>query len=769
MAEKILQTRILNKIDTLANWQNSTLKIKQGEICLATVAASAGTGLTEPVVMAKIGTAEEKTFAELPWSFYAKASDVIEAAKSEAGLTAFVNNVINGAALTSNEAFAALVERVETAEGEIDTLQSEMDAVEKKAADNEAAIGVLNGDASTAGSVAKAIADALAAYSTTEQMNTAINTAKEAAIKHADDLDKAMDERVDVLEAAIAADGAVDTKIKNAIDALDVTDTAVAGKYVSAVNEVDGKVVITRADLPDYTETYAAKVHGHEIADVNGLADAIVDAKKAGTDAATALETYKGTNDEAVQKNADDIAAIKDGATVDSFADVEAELAKKVDKVEGKSLIADTEIARLAAMSDGANKVEASTTNGNIKIDGVETVVYTHPTHAIADITGLQDALDGKQAAGDYAAEVHTHVKADITDFAHTHVASEITDLDATIKGYDYATKTELGDVDAKFANYKTAEDQKAIDDEQDRRLGVIEGDYLKAADKTELEGKITTAQDAADAAQEHSEGVAADLAEAVEALEGADAAQVERIAALEGTIVGLSGAMHFEGVKDEVPTDVTGYEQGDVIIVGNKEYVLNGDAFVEFGDASVNAEAITALTGRVDTLETDMAQAKTDIDAVEAAVATKAEQADLNTLAGRVTTVENDLNTETTGLKARMTQAEADIDALEAKVGEETVEAQIAAAIEALKIGDYAKAADLAAAIERIAQNETDIEALEGRMDTAEGAIDAVEEEVAKKANDADLAAIAKTGNVNDLVQTDGDVIIFDCGSSAV
>lgn len=34
-------------------------------------------------------------------------------------------------------------------------------------------------------------------------------------------------------------------------------------------------------------------------------------------------------------------------------------------------------------------------------------------------------------------------------------------------------------------------------------------------------------------------------------------------------------------------------------------------------------------------------------------------------------------------------------------------------------------------------------------------------------KANDADLAAIAKTGNVNDLIQTAGDVLVFDCGDS--
>lgn len=158
--------------------------------------------------------------------------------------------------------------------------------------------------------------------------------------------------------------------------------------------------------------------------------------------------------------------------------------------------------------------------------------------------------------------------------------------------------------------------------------VATIKANYLDGEDKTELEGKIGTAQAAAEGAQAYAEGVAGDLAEAVEALEGADEAQVARIAALEGTITGLSGAMHFEGVVESDPTKITaGYEQGDVVIYGNKEYVWNNGAFVEFGDASVNAEAITALTGRVDTLAGDMTQAKTDIEGLEGAVATKVEQ----------------------------------------------------------------------------------------------------------------------------------------------
>ena len=67
----------------------------------------------------------------------------------------------------------------------------------------------------------------------------------------------------------------------------------------------------------------------------------------------------------------------------------------------GKSLMTDVEHTKLSGISEGANKVEKSDTNGNIKVDGSEVVVYTHPEkHAIGDVTGLQDALDDKEAAG---------------------------------------------------------------------------------------------------------------------------------------------------------------------------------------------------------------------------------------------------------------------------------------------------------------------------------------------------------------------------------
>jgi len=83
MADKIFtNVRLGLKVDTLENWGKSTLPLKKGEVAFATVAATAGTGITEPVVMMKIGEDGVKTFKDIEWNFYAKASDVLTLIKS---------------------------------------------------------------------------------------------------------------------------------------------------------------------------------------------------------------------------------------------------------------------------------------------------------------------------------------------------------------------------------------------------------------------------------------------------------------------------------------------------------------------------------------------------------------------------------------------------------------------------------------------------------------------------------------------------------------
>ena len=108
-----------------------------------------------------------------------------------------------------------------------------------------------------------------------------------------------------------------------------------------------------------------------------------------------------------------------------------------------------------------STKVEVSETNGNIKVDGEEVVVYTHPDkHAIADVDGLQDALDGKSDDG------HKHVKADIEDFAHNHEMSEVNGLADALAGKQDVIPENT--YDAYGAAGQALTDAKAYVDEED-------------------------------------------------------------------------------------------------------------------------------------------------------------------------------------------------------------------------------------------------------------------------------------------------------------
>ncbi len=481
----------------------------------------------------------------------------------------------------------------------------------------------------------------------TAEKVTAWDAAEKNAKDYADGLNTAMNTRVEALEA-------VDHTHANKalLDTYTQTEENLADT-VAKKHEHANKTELDKIAAGDVAKWNGVVADHLVAADKTELADSIGDVN-------TALENYKTSNNEALAG----VKATADAAASKEYAD--AELAKKVAKTDYEAdkatFATKTDIAKLAGVSEGANKVEASANNGSIKIDGVETVVYTHPEkHAIADVTGLQDALDGKQAAGNYSVEGHKHVKADITDFAHTHTASEVTDLDATIKGYDYATKDEAkGYADAKDeaieAAQKTADDLatyvgtftasegvdtvvKYIDaktaniasDERvnaiDNRVKAIEDDYLVEADIANFETK------------ENVQKVADDLAAYVEsndeALAGvkatAEAARTEdevnsqidtKIAALNlGTTYEPIGAedrakAYVDGkftdanlaqytteqeVKDIVDAVVAGAVDGDT---------LTGLAnFVEYfhthgGEAAEMGAAIDVLEGKVETIE---------------------------------------------------------------------------------------------------------------------------------------------------------------------
>lgn len=67
--------------------------------------------------------------------------------------------------------------------------------------------------------------------------------------------------------------------------------------------------------------------------------------------------------------------------------------------------------------------------SGNYSLEG--------HTHVIADVSGLQNALDNKQPSGSYASSIHNHITSDITDFS-----SGVSGLLPSINGSGYVSST---------------------------------------------------------------------------------------------------------------------------------------------------------------------------------------------------------------------------------------------------------------------------------------------------------------------------------------
>ena len=336
MADKTLKTRILMKIDTLENWNASTLPLKKGEIAIATIAATAGTGLTEPVTMMKIGSDGVKTFKELDWAFYAKASDVLNACKSTEGLTAFVNNVIKNAGIATSEALTAVqndVNSLKTLVGDVAVATQISDAIAAlKLSDNydakgsaEAVKNALLGDAATEYNTLGKLEDAVIAaqasanekttmaeveakdYATkteaqgyaTAVVGVAADTADKDTVKgakkYADSLNTAMDTRVDALETAIGAGGSVATQISTEIGKLNADEVAVGqGEIIEKISESAGKISVSKralvaADIPTITQSQ-----------VDGLAGAL-----AGKQATIAWQNdnYDASTNKAITKS----------------------------------------------------------------------------------------------------------------------------------------------------------------------------------------------------------------------------------------------------------------------------------------------------------------------------------------------------------------------------------------------------------------------------------------------------------------------------------
>lgn len=250
------------------------------------------------------------------------------------------------------------------------------------------------------------------------------------------------------------------------------------------------------------------------------------------------------------------------------------------------------------------------------------------------------------------------------------------------------------------------------------------------------------------------------------------------------GAVAGLSGAMHFEGVKESVPASGEGYESGDVILVGNKEYVYDGTSWHELGDESIYAVKGSIVNADI---AANAAIDQSKIAGLTAALAAKANTADLGTMASETATDYvkkaeapgyNDILTKTEAASTYATQATVN-NKVDKEAGKglstndyTTTEKNKLAGIAAgaqVNVIENVKVNGVALPVSEKAVNVTvPTGALASKNQVAKSDLDsALSAELDGKANSDDLAVIATTGNVNDLIQTAGDILVFNCGSA--
>ena len=296
-------------------------------------------------------------------------------------------------------------------------------------------------------------------------------------------------------------------------------------------------------------------------------------------------------------------------------------------------------------------------------------------------------------------------------------------------------------------------------------RVKAIEDDYLVEADKTELEGKITAAQTAANNAQGAIDGHIeayntkmaaldqkdADLAKAIEdeakARAEADAGLDERLVEVE-TFFKTTGDETISDALDtlvEIQKYIT--DEGAAADEMVKDIAANAKA-IEDMDAAYKA-ADQTLQGNINTLSgtVNTKASQEDLNKLTETVGTKAAQADLTALEGRVKANEDAIGNDSTA-----TTIKGRIKALEDANHQngEQVNTAIQNAIAALKLSENYDAKGAAATAEQNAKDYADSLASNydaaGSAATAESKAKAYADSLAVNYDAAGSAAAAET-----------------------
>ena len=389
MAEKILNTRILLKYDTLENWNKASGYLRAGEVAIATVpeggtAQEVGGVVPAPhQVLVKVGDGKH-TFAELPF-ITAKAGDVYAWAKAEKlGVDAFGEDV--------SKLFTDINDDITALENKVGTTP----VAEQIAAAVKAAIEGLDvTDAEVTGQFVVAV----------PQADGKVAPARRALV--ATDIPELAQEKITGLT----------TKLGDIDDAIEAINDETTGILVTAKGYADGKV--------DALANGQVKLNKEAIETINNAETGILKQAKdyADTKASDAVST--AANDatgkankalEDAQKYVDDAIAAITGGETGSLKALEARVAANEAAIgempeAGEGEEAPTLVGMIAAAekaADDAVKAEAKRAGDaeaalDVRLDQVETFFHfateEEKNAAYDTLKEIQDYIEGDASA----------------------------------------------------------------------------------------------------------------------------------------------------------------------------------------------------------------------------------------------------------------------------------------------------------------------------------------------------------------------------------
>lgn len=303
-----------------------------------------------------------------------------------------------------------------------------------------------------------------------------------------------IDSRLDILEAAIGENGAVQNKINDAIGALNYSDAAVANQFVTEVKEADGVIAVKRAalveaDIPALSQSkvtglvdaLASKQDNLEFAgtynaSTNKVAtESAISSAIAALDSQTAQDAASATKVVAEVTQADGIVTVQKVAVANILPDVE-------DTENGFVVAVSQTDGKIAVTHKTATEVLGFEGNYDKTSNPIATRQYV--LDSVADLNGAMHFRGTVDADPTTTTPTGTYKAGDVVLFGYDEYVYNGSKWIPLGNESIYAKKTE---VDGEFAKVRGE-----MATQKTELQGEIDGDI--AAAKTELTGAINKA-----------------------------------------------------------------------------------------------------------------------------------------------------------------------------------------------------------------------------------------------------------------------------------